>query len=51
MTVDFDENSHSYTINGNIAMLSFTELLHKHKLAPDFKGCKQRHIKTKCRVW
>lgn len=45
MTVDFDENSHSYTINGNIAMLSFTELLHKHKLAPDFKGVNKDILK------
>lgn len=34
--VDFDENTHSYSVNGDIAKLSVTELLAKHKLSPDY---------------
>ena len=34
MVVEFNEENHVYSINGDIAKLSVTELLAKHKLAP-----------------
>lgn len=38
MNVDFEERTHTYSVNGIIATLSFTELLHKHNLAPNYNG-------------
>ena len=36
MLIDFDEQSHTYSLNGDIASISVTELLRKHGLAPDY---------------
>ena len=36
MVVEFNEENHNYSINGDIAKLSVTELLAKHKLAPSY---------------
>lgn len=38
MRIDFDEKNHIYRVDGDIASISVTELLHKHKLAPDYSG-------------
>lgn len=38
MKVEFQEQGHLYLVNGNLAELSTTELLHKHKLSPDYSG-------------
>lgn len=38
MLIDFNENCHVYSINGDIARLSVTELLSKHKLSPSYAG-------------
>lgn len=38
MNVDFEESTHTYSVNGIIATISFTELLHKHGIAPDYSG-------------
>ena len=37
-SVDFDEATHTYAVDGEIAKLSVTELLAKHKLAPNYSG-------------
>ena len=36
MQVDFEEKDHVYFVNGEIASISVTELLHKHGLAPNY---------------
>jgi len=36
MRIAFDESKHIYTVNGDFADISVTELLGKHGLAPDF---------------
>lgn len=47
MIIAFDESTHSYTINGDFADASVTELLGKHGLAPDFtKVAKDVRIKA-----
>jgi hypothetical protein len=47
MIISFDESTHSYTINGDFADASVTELLGKHGLAPDFtKVAKDVRIKA-----
>ena len=38
MRIDFDEKNHIYRVDGDIASISVTELLHKHGLAPDYSG-------------
>ena len=38
MEILFDQAQHRYTVNGEIASISVTALLRKHKLAPDYKG-------------
>lgn len=36
MRIDFNERTHTYAINGEIAVTSITALLRKHGLAPDY---------------
>jgi hypothetical protein len=36
MIIDFDEKTHTYSINGEIATISVTELLKKHKLSANY---------------
>ena len=38
MNIEFEKKQHKYTIDGEIAGVSITELLRKHGLAPDFKA-------------
>lgn len=38
MRIGFNETEHCYSVNGEIANISVTELLRKHKLSPDFSG-------------
>lgn len=38
MIIEFEEKTHTYAVNGDIANISVTELLHKHGLAPDYSG-------------
>ena len=46
MTIDFDEKKHIYSVDGDIAAISVTELLHKHGLAPDYKGVSKAVLKA-----
>lgn len=45
MRVDFDENSHTYAIDGEIVPISVTELLRKHGLAPNYDGASATALK------
>lgn len=38
MFITMDENTHTYFVDGQIADISVTELLHKHGLAPSYDG-------------
>jgi len=38
MRIDFEEQTHIYLINGDIASITVTSLLRKHGLAPDYSG-------------
>lgn len=44
-SVEFDKDSHTYIIDGEIAKLSVTELLAKHNLAPDYSKVNQKLLK------
>lgn len=44
MVVDFEEKGHIYSVNGEIASISVTELLAKHKLSP-YGGAKTSKMK------
>ena len=45
MIVDFEEKGHIYSVNGEIASISVTELLAKHGLAPDYSGISKAKLK------
>lgn len=38
MFIEMDEKTHTYFVDGQIAAISVTELLHKHGLAPSYEG-------------
>ena len=38
MIVEFEEKDHIYSVNGDIATISVTELLKKHGLSPSYDG-------------
>lgn len=38
MYITMDENTHTYFVDGQVADISVTELLHKHGLAPSYDG-------------
>lgn len=44
MVIDFEEKDHCYSLNGEIADISVTELLHKHNLAPDYSGAPKKKL-------
>ena len=44
MIIDFEEKGHIYSVNGEIASISVTELLAKHNLSP-YNGAKQSKMK------
>lgn len=43
--IDFDEDTHTYMVNGEIAQLSITELLAKHNLAPSYSGANKQILR------
>jgi hypothetical protein len=45
MEVRFTEKGHIYTINGEIASISVTELLSKHGIAPDYSNVDKAKLK------
>lgn len=45
MIVEFEEKGHIYTVNGEIAGISVTELLAKHGLAPDYSGINKQKLR------
>ena len=45
MQIEFEEKGHIYSVNGEIASISVTELLAKHGLAPDYTGISKAKMK------
>ena len=50
MQVDFEEKGHIYSVNGNIASISVTELLAKHGLAPNYGGTSKAKLKESAEI-
>ena len=46
MIVEFEPKGHVYSVNGEIATISVTELLAKHKLAPSYSGISKARLKA-----
>lgn len=44
MKIEFVEEGHTYIVDGEIASISVTELLHKHGLAPSYKGVSKKKL-------
>lgn len=47
MIIDFEEKDHCYSVNGEIASISITELLAKHNLAPNYAGVKKEILEER----
>lgn len=45
MIIDFEEKGHIYSVNGEIASISVTELLSKHGLAPDYSSINNKKLR------
>lgn len=45
MIIEFEEKDHIYSVNGDIASISVTELLTKHGLAPNYDGVNKQALK------
>lgn len=45
MLVDFEEKEHIYSVNGDIASISVTELLKKHGLSPNYDGINKQILR------
>lgn len=50
MLITFEEKQHIYSVNGDIASISVTELLAKHGLAPNFKGVNKNKLKESAEI-
>lgn len=50
MKIDFEEKNHVYSVNGNIATISVTELLAKHGLAPNYNGVDKKKLKASASI-
>lgn len=50
MNITFEEKGHIYSINGNIAGISVTELLAKHGLAPNYSGTSKAKLKESAEI-
>ena len=50
MYIQFDEKDHIYSLNGEIADISITELLHKHGLAPSYEGISKTMLKASAKA-
>lgn len=44
MLIEFDESTHTYFVDGDVANISVTELLAKHGLAPDYSGVNKKSL-------
>ena len=45
MIVEFEEKGHIYSVNGDIASISVTELLKKHGLSPNYDGVNKQALR------
>ncbi|MEG1582204.1 MAG: hypothetical protein RR334_03525 [Clostridia bacterium] len=50
MIVDFEDKTHAYSVDGDIADISITELLSKHGLAPDYSKVKELFLSEKADI-
>ena len=50
MEIGFEEKGHIYSINGEIASISVTELLTKHGLAPNYNGTSRAKLKESAEI-
>lgn len=50
MLIDFEEKGHIYSVNGEIAAISVTELLSKHGLAPKYSGTNKTKLKESAEI-
>ena len=50
MYIQFNEKDHIYSLNGEIASISITELLHKHGLAPNYEGIPKAVLKASAKT-
>ena len=50
MYIQFNEKDHIYSLNGEIASISITELLHKHGLAPNYEGIPKSVLKASAKT-
>lgn len=46
MRIEFDKKEHCYSVNGDIASISVTELLSKHGLAPNYENVSEYILRT-----
>ena len=46
MYITMDENTHTYFVDGQVADISVTELLHKHGLAPSYDGVDEERLEA-----
>lgn len=44
MLIEFEEKNHIYSVNGEIANISVTELLRKHDLSPSYAGASKQQL-------
>ena len=44
MKIEMEENTHTYIVDGDVASISITELLRKHKLSPNYKGVSKKKL-------
>lgn len=50
MVITFEEKGHIYSVNGEIASISVTELLAKHGLAPNYSGTSKAKLKESAEI-
>lgn len=50
MIISFEEKEHIYSLNGDIANISITELLRKHNLAPDYTGVNKKLLADSAKI-
>lgn len=50
MNIDFDESTHTYSVNGDIASISVTELLAKHGLSTSYEGVDKKVVKKAAEI-
>lgn len=47
MIIELDDKTHAYSVNGDIASISVTELLHKHRIGTDYSVVNKQLLRRK----